>query len=101
VSEAPRAATDEIDPKVLKRFLPIGIAEPPLIPDPDKVALGRMLFHDKRLSRNAEIACSSCHTLTRFGIDGQVTSKGARVPSVKYIHPPASITSPHSPPWLM
>jgi cytochrome c peroxidase len=69
-------AADEIDPKVLKRFLPIGGTETPPAPDAAKVALGRMLFHDKRLSRNREIACSSCHTLTRFGIDGQTTSKG-------------------------
>jgi cytochrome c peroxidase len=67
---------DEIDPKVLKRFLPIGVAETQVAPDSEKVALGRMLFHDKRLSRNGEIACSSCHMLTRFGIDGQVTSQG-------------------------
>ncbi len=74
-TNAPRPA-DEIDPKVLRRFLPIGVAEPAAPPDAAKVALGRMLFHDKRLSRNQEIACSSCHTLTKFGIDGQVTSKG-------------------------
>jgi cytochrome c peroxidase len=45
-------------------------------PDPDRVALGRLLFHDKRLSRNREISCSSCHLLTKYGIDGKVTSSG-------------------------
>jgi cytochrome c peroxidase len=76
----PRAAppVDEFDPKVLKRFLPLGVAEAPATPDSEKVALGRTLFHDKRLSRTGEIACSTCHTLTRFGIDGQQMSKGVR-----------------------
>ena len=69
-------AAEEIDPKVLKRFLPVGGSEAPAAAAPDKVALGRMLFHEKRLSKNGAIACSTCHTLTRFGIDGQTTSKG-------------------------
>ncbi len=69
-------SVDEIDPKLLKRFLPIGVAEPPNTPESVKVALGRMLFHDKRLSREGQISCSSCHALTRFGIDGQTISKG-------------------------
>jgi len=77
VAAAPAAPpVDEIDAKVLKRFLPVGVTETPPAPDSAKVALGRTLFHDKRLSRTGEIACSTCHTLTRFGIDGQRTSKG-------------------------
>lgn len=75
-AKEPPPAADEIDPKILKRFLPIGVAETPAAPDSAKVALGRMLFHETRLSRNGQIACSSCHMLTRFGIDGQVTSQG-------------------------
>jgi cytochrome c peroxidase len=57
--------------------------------DPNRVALGRLLFHDPRLSKDHEASCNSCHTLTRFGIDGRATSigQGARggrrnVPSV-------------------
>ena len=34
-------------------------------------ALGRYLFHDKRVSRNRDVACSSCHTLSKFGVDGK------------------------------
>lgn len=76
VAPAPAPApVDEIDPKVLKRFLPV-VAEAPSTPDTAKVELGRTLFHEKRLSRTGEIACSTCHTLTRFGIDGQRTSTG-------------------------
>ncbi|HTB60647.1 MAG TPA: cytochrome c peroxidase [Polyangia bacterium] len=42
--------------------------------DPNRVALGRLLFHDPRLSKGQEVSCNSCHILTRFGIDGRVTS---------------------------
>ncbi|WP_322515148.1 cytochrome c peroxidase [Rhodopseudomonas palustris] len=35
--------------------------------DPDKVALGRMLFHDPELSKSRAISCASCHDLARGG----------------------------------
>ncbi len=44
--------------------------------DPNRVALGRLLFHDTRLSKNREISCNTCHVLTKFGIDGKVVSSG-------------------------
>ena len=44
--------------------------------DPKKVALGRLLFHDPRLSRNREISCNTCHVLSTFGTDGKVVSSG-------------------------
>ena len=51
------------------------VAERPSPPqDPNRVALGRLLFHDPRLSRSREVSCNSCHALTRFGIDGRATS---------------------------
>jgi cytochrome c peroxidase len=43
---------------------------------PKKVALGQMLFFDRRLSVNATIACASCHDLNRYGVDGRPTSIG-------------------------
>ncbi len=42
--------------------------------DPNRVALGRLLFHDPRLSKGRQVSCNSCHVLTRFGIDGQTIS---------------------------
>jgi len=36
-----------------------------------RIALGRFLFHDKRLSRNRDAACIGCHTLSKFGVDGK------------------------------
>jgi cytochrome c peroxidase len=44
--------------------------------DPNRVALGRLLFHDPRLSKNREVSCSTCHVLSKFGIDGNQTSTG-------------------------
>lgn len=35
------------------------------------VVLGRFLFHDKRLSQSRDSACNSCHTLSKFGVDGK------------------------------
>jgi cytochrome c peroxidase len=37
--------------------------------DQRKVALGRQLFHDPRLSRDNSISCASCHDLARGGVD--------------------------------
>lgn len=45
---------------------------------PAKVALGRMLYYDARLSKNHDVSCNSCHLLDRFGVDGQPTSAGHR-----------------------
>lgn len=42
----------------------------------DKIALGRMLYFDKRLSKNQDIACNSCHVLSEYGVDSLATSPG-------------------------
>lgn len=34
-----------------------------------KVDLGRMLYFDTRLSKNQDISCNSCHSLSDYGID--------------------------------
>lgn len=44
--------------------------------DARKVALGKRLFSDTRLSRDNSIACSSCHDLTKAGVDGRPRSVG-------------------------
>jgi cytochrome c peroxidase len=45
--------------------------------DAAKVALGRKLFHDPRLSRGDAVACSTCHQLQSGGADGRVRSLGS------------------------
>ena len=44
--------------------------------DPEKVALGRALFHDPRLSKDNTTACVSCHDLVNGGDDGRKVSIG-------------------------
>lgn len=43
---------------------------------PEKVALGRKLYHDSSLSKGGDISCASCHDLNKFGQDGRKTSLG-------------------------
>ncbi|MDE0456650.1 MAG: cytochrome-c peroxidase [Chromatiales bacterium] len=44
--------------------------------DTAKVALGRTLFHDPRLSGDDTISCASCHDLANGGGDGRKVSVG-------------------------
>ena len=43
---------------------------------PERVALGKMLYFDARLSKSQQISCNSCHHLDAFGVDGEPTSEG-------------------------
>jgi cytochrome c peroxidase len=44
----------------------------------DKIELGRLLFFDKRLSRDNTIACASCHMPALAFTDGQPVSTGIK-----------------------
>jgi len=46
--------------------------------DPRKVAFGKRLFRDKRLSQNGEMSCASCHQMDHGGADNEPFSKGLR-----------------------
>jgi cytochrome c peroxidase len=43
---------------------------------PEKVALGRKLFFDKRLSRDGMLACATCHDPRRAFSDGRAVARG-------------------------
>lgn len=43
---------------------------------PEKVVLGRQLYFEKRLSKNQDVSCNSCHLLSKYGVDGEATSPG-------------------------
>lgn len=43
---------------------------------PEKVALGQTLYYDKRLSKDGNISCNSCHNLESHGVDNLPTSPG-------------------------
>jgi cytochrome c peroxidase len=55
---------------------PIEVIRPALVVYPDRVALGKKLFFDPRLSRSGFISCNSCHNLSTGGADNLVTSVG-------------------------
>jgi len=42
----------------------------------DKIALGKMLYFDVRLSKNQTQSCNTCHNLETFGVDNLPTSPG-------------------------
>ncbi len=62
--------------------VPLGLDEDSLVIPKDnpltkeKVELGKLLFFDKRLSKNNSIACGSCHLPTLAFTDGQPVSTG-------------------------
>ncbi len=77
-SAAPVVKAPEFDEDDLKNY--------PVCPDemasktnpitPEKIALGRMLYFEKRLSKNHDVSCNSCHDLAKYGVDGEATSPG-------------------------
>ncbi len=66
----------------LKLALPFGLDESAIVipaDNPltkDKIELGRLLFFDKRLSKNNTIACASCHMAQFAFTDGKPVSAG-------------------------
>ncbi|MGK7913979.1 MAG: cytochrome-c peroxidase [Prochloraceae cyanobacterium] len=44
--------------------------------NPALINLGRELYYEQRLSKNADISCNSCHQLDRYGVDNLPTSPG-------------------------
>lgn len=68
-----------------KRALPGRLAALPEVPfsednpqTPEKIALGKMLFFDPRLSGNGLMACSTCHSPGLGFADGRARSMGSR-----------------------
>lgn len=75
-AERPNRAS--VNPRLLRRFDPLR-AEVASEDNPitlDKIELGRMLFFEKRLSKNHDLSCISCHLLDKYGVDGEPTSPG-------------------------
>lgn len=44
---------------------------------PEKVALGKALYHEQGLSKNGNLSCASCHDLANYGVDHKATSPGS------------------------
>jgi cytochrome c peroxidase len=76
---AAKASAVEVPAATLALFAPLpekGMGSPKNPSTPEKRDLGRMLYYEKRLSKNHDISCNSCHQLDNFGVDGEVTSPG-------------------------
>jgi cytochrome c peroxidase len=68
----------EIDATRLAAFQPLPtemLAEGKALNDA-QIELGRMLYFDKRLSKNHDVSCNSCHGLDKYGVDGKPVSNG-------------------------
>lgn len=68
-------AVDSSDPIYASPVLPL--AEPRGL-NADKVALGRKLYHDNRLSGDNTLSCASCHDLKKGGTDQAQYSTGIK-----------------------
>jgi cytochrome c peroxidase len=51
---------------------------------PEKVALGKLLYHETSLSKGGDVSCASCHDLSNYGQNGAATGPGGdrNVPTV-------------------
>ena len=68
----------DINPRLLRRFAPLRSrvdSEHNSVTEA-KTELGRMLYFEKRLSKNQELSCNSCHILTEYGVDHSSFSTG-------------------------
>jgi cytochrome c peroxidase len=74
-------AADKLMEEAQATFEPIPLDPPKLAGNestPDKLALGRMLYFDPRLSASHAISCASCHAIGLGGADNESTSIGHR-----------------------
>lgn len=60
--------------RALFKPLPAEAAAPDM--SEERIALGRALYYDPRLSKDGDLSCNSCHDLQKYGVDGEATSKG-------------------------
>jgi cytochrome c peroxidase len=68
----------EADPAALQVFSPLpAVMQSPGNPvTPEKVALGRRLYFEKRLSKSQDISCNTCHPLNGYGAEDTAVSEG-------------------------
>ena len=75
----PAFAADPLRDQAKGLFEPIP-ETPPALPGepstPEKVALGKMLYFDPRISESHDISCSRCHNIGLGGGDGRTSSIG-------------------------
>jgi cytochrome c peroxidase len=78
---APAWSQSDLPKQAQQLFKPIPSTPPALPRNPataERVALGKMLYFDPRLSQSHAISCNSCHMIGLGGVDLQETSIGHR-----------------------
>lgn len=73
-----QSATDSVLLQAQNFFkvLPTEATNPDNAVTPEKVALGKTLYFDKRLSMHNTQSCNTCHNIATFGVDNNPTSVG-------------------------
>ena len=56
--------------------LPATADNPDNILTAEKVALGKALYYDNRLSKDETQSCNTCHDIATYGVDNKATSEG-------------------------
>jgi cytochrome c peroxidase len=74
-SQKPKVEVDPARLAIFKALPPIMETDANPISE-EKVALGRMLYYDARLSKGQDVSCNSCHDLSKYGVDNQPVSDG-------------------------
>ena len=74
-SRKPAVAVDSARLAIFKALPPVMDSAANPITE-EKVALGRMLYYDPRLSKGQDVSCNSCHELNKYGVDNQPVSDG-------------------------
>lgn len=75
---APAPSGVEVDSAKLSLFsaLPTAFESKANPTSDDKVGLGRLLYHDARLSKAGDVSCNTCHDLAKYGADEHDLSAG-------------------------
>jgi cytochrome c peroxidase len=80
VTEPPVTEPEPAEAAAALPKIPLGLPELPIPEDnpitPEKVALGKMLYFDKRLSKDGTIACATCHDPEMAWTEHRATSMG-------------------------
>jgi len=75
----PALAADSLRDQAAGLFEPVP-RTPPVLPGepatPEKLALGRMLYFDPRISEGHDISCNTCHNLSLGGVDTRASVGG-------------------------
>ena len=75
---APSIDKDAIYSQATKSFaiLPSSADNPDNVLTESKIALGKALYFDNRLSKDETQSCNTCHNIETYGVDNSPTSKG-------------------------